>query len=74
MPRTVKLVQGNRKKDLSEFWGLKFTGENHPGAFLTPGQFRTVIALAEEGKKLLRSLPRSSATTSMEKNHGQNEA
>ena len=61
MPRSVTLMKGNRKKDQSVFYGLKFTADNHSGAFLTPGQFRTVLALAEEAKVLLRNVPRLSA-------------
>ena len=61
VPRSVTLMKGNRKKDQSVFYGLKFTADNHSGAFLTPGQFRTVLALAEEAKVLLRNVPRLSA-------------
>ena len=62
--RKVELITGNRKKDLSQFYGLRFTARHHADAFLTPGQFRTVLALAEEAKILLRKIPRSFSTTS----------
>ena len=65
--REVKLVIGHRKKDLTEFWGLKFTNDrSHAGVFLTPCQFRTILALAEEGKRLLRKLPGISPQQSKE--------
>lgn len=67
MSRQVSLIKGNRKSDMTEFYGLKFTSDSHAGLFITPAQFRSVLALAEEAKLLLRKMPRTSATTIGEK-------
>jgi hypothetical protein len=55
---SVRIVTGNRKLDLSEFQGLKFEGPNHSDFFLTPGQFLTVVKLADDAKKLIEAMPR----------------
>lgn len=55
---SVRVVTGNRKIDLSTFQGLKFEGPNHSDFFLTPGQFLTVIKLADDAQKLIEAMPR----------------
>jgi len=55
---SVKVVEGNRKTDLSKFQGLKFEGPNHADFFLTPGQFFTVVKMADYARTLIEAMPR----------------
>lgn len=54
----VYQVEGKRKTDQTTFHGLRFEGEHHAPVFITPGQFRTIIALKNEALELIRKMPK----------------
>jgi len=59
LERSVRKYEGKRKVDSTTYYGLWFEGDYHKAFFLTPAQYRTVLALRPQAEKILRDLPRS---------------
>lgn len=57
--RKVSQKDGTRKSDGSKYYGLWFEGPKHNPFFLTPGQVKTVLALVDDCRDVMRKLPRT---------------
>lgn len=56
--RSVESIEGKRASNGTRFFGLRFKSSDHATFFLTPGQVRTVLALAEDARRIISALPK----------------